>query len=133
MSGLGALDAEVSFVGQVIDPDTRTFTIEVELENRNGLLKPDMIAGLLVERATIADEIVIPRNAILRNETGTSVFVAQEVNGVKIASLVPVQTGLTSGSLVQITDGLAEGDEVVVTGTRILSLGDELNVLNRQP
>lgn len=132
MSGLEALDAEVSFVGQVIDPETRTFTIEVELENRDGKIKPDMIAGLSVERTTISDAIVIPRNAILRNERGTSVYVAEMVQGVKVASLVPVQTGLTSGSLVQITDGLSVGDEVVVTGTRILSLGDELKILQSE-
>ena len=132
MSGLEALEAEVSFVGQVIDPDTRTFTIEVELENRDGMIKPDMIAGLSVERTTIPDAIVIPRNAILRNERGTSVYVAEMVQGVKVASLVPVQTGRTSGSLVQITDGLSVGDEVVVTGTRILSLGDELKILQSE-
>ena len=129
LSGLQELEAVVSFTGQVIDPDTRTFTVEVQLTNQSGRIKPDMIAGLSIERMTLPDAVVIPRTAILRNEQGTSVFVAKAEQGVKTAALVAVETGLTSGSLVQITQGLSEGDEVIVTGTRILSLGDKLNII----
>jgi len=96
------------------------------------MIKPEMVVDLLLDRATLNDVIIVPRTAVLRNETGESVFVASEQNGNKIARLVDVQTGPASGPLVQIVNGLEEGDEMVVSGVRNLSEGDELNILNTE-
>ncbi len=124
--------SEVTYAGNVIDPDTRTFTVEIELSNPDRRIKPDMVADLQVKRSTLSDVIVIPRTAILRDEEGVSVFRSTEENGRKIAELVDVRTGPASGALIQIIEGLSEGDEVVVSGMRTLSIGDELNVLKNE-
>jgi multidrug efflux pump subunit AcrA (membrane-fusion protein) len=61
-----------------------------------------------------------------------SVFISRVENGIKSAELVDVSTGLSSGPVVQILSGLEEGDEVVVSGMRSLSIGDQLNVIQTE-
>lgn len=124
--------SRISSAGSVIDPDTRTYTIEIELSNPDQLMKPDMVADLRVKRQLLEDVVIIPRTAIVRDETGVFVFVAREENGRKIADLAEVRTGTASGPLIQILEGIGEGDEVVVSGMRNLSIGDELNVLRTE-
>ena len=127
-----AFTSEVTYAGNVIDPDTRTFTVEIELSNQGEVIKPDMVVDIQVKRSTLDNVIVIPRTAIVRDEEGVSVFRSREENGRKIAELVDVRTGPASGPLIQVVDGLSEGDEVVVMGMRTLSVGDELNVLQNE-
>lgn len=122
----------ITYAGNVLDPETRTYAIEIELGNSAQLIKPEMVADLIVERRTLQDVIVIPRTAVLRDEDGQSVFVAVEENGRKFARVVDVNTGPASGVLIQISRGLSGGDEVVVSGVRNLSAGDELNILNTE-
>ncbi len=125
-------ESRISYAGSVIDPDTRTYTVEVELNNPEGLIKPEMVADLRVKRQSLENVVIIPRTAIVRDETGVFVFVAREENGRKIANLNEVKTGTASGPLIQVLEGIHEGDEVVVTGMRNLSIGDELNVLKNE-
>lgn len=127
--GMEPRQSRITVAGNVIDPDTRTFTVEIELNNSDERIKPDMVVDLQVKRTTMEDVIVIPRTAIIRDEEGTSVFRSNSENGRKMAELVSVRTGVTSGPLIQIVDGLKQGDEIVVVGMRTLSIGDALNVL----
>jgi len=130
--GGGERTAAISYSGNVIDPDTRTYTVEVELANPQQIIKPDMVVDLRVNRETLEDAVIIPRTAVIRDETGAFVFVSKEENGRTTAELVEVRTGAASGSLVQILEGISEGDEVVVAGIRNLSIGDELNIITNE-
>ncbi|MCC5941188.1 MAG: efflux RND transporter periplasmic adaptor subunit [Balneolaceae bacterium] len=125
-------NSTISYAGNVIDPDTRTFTVEIELENPGERIKPDMVVDLRVKRSTLTNVIIIPRTAVLRDEEGVTVFRSADSNGRKVAELVNIRTGLASGALIQVLDGLEEGDEVVVSGMRTLSSGDELNVITNE-
>lgn len=122
------IETEVSFIGNVIDPSTRTFPVEIEINNANNRLKPEMVAEVQMKRKTIEDAIIVPRTAIVRDENEVFVFVAREENGKKIAELTEVRTGLASGPLIEIVGGLSAGDEVIVAGMRTLSVGDRLNI-----
>lgn len=128
--GTDAIKANITYAGNVIDPETRTYAVEIEIDNPDGLVKPDMIADLQIKRTTIEGVVLLPRTAVLRNEEGAAVFRSKQENGRKIAELVTVETAAASGPFVQIVSGIEIGDEVVVSGMRTLSSGDELNVLN---
>lgn len=130
--GIEPIESRVAYSGNVVDPDTRTYTVEVELNNSEGIIKPDMIAELQVKRSTLQNVLIIPRTAVLRDEEGASVFISRSENGVKYAELVNVATGMSSGPVIQILSGLEEGDEVVVSGMRSLSIGDQLNVIQTE-
>ena len=130
--GVDPIESRISYAGNVIDPDTRTFTVEVELNNPEGIIKPAMIVELQVKRSTLQNVLIIPRTAVLRDEDGASVFVSRTENGNKYAELVNVNTGMSSGPVIQIVSGLEVGDEVVVSGMRSLSIGDQLNVVQTE-
>ena len=125
-------ESSVSFAGSVIDPDRRTFPIEVEMRNPEGLIKPEMVVNLRVKRRAIRDAIVVPRTAIVRDEGSVNLFVVREENGHKVSELVEIRTGTATGPVVEILEGLQEGDEVVVAGMSNLSIGDRLNIIQNE-
>jgi membrane fusion protein, multidrug efflux system len=125
-------ESTITYASNVLDPETRTYAIEVEIRNSEQLIKPEMVVDLLLERRTLENVIIIPRTAVLRNEDGQSVYIASEQNGDKVARLVNVETGSAGGALIQIVNGLSDGDELVVNGVRNLSEGDVLNILNTE-
>lgn len=126
------VDSKISYISNVIDPDTRTFTAEIEVNNRDYTIKPEMIVDLRVRRKTIENAIIIPRTSVLRDEDGVNIFVASEEDGHKVARIRSIETGQASGALIEIISGLNDGDEVIITGMRSLSDGDRLNILTTQ-
>lgn len=126
------VDSKISYISNIIDPDTRTFTAEIEVNNRDYTIKPEMIVDLRVRRKTIENAIIIPRTSVLRDEDGVNIFVASEENGHKVARIKKIETGHASGALIEIVSGLNDGDEVIVSGMRNLSDGDRLNILTTQ-
>ncbi|WP_372902906.1 efflux RND transporter periplasmic adaptor subunit [Rhodohalobacter sp.] len=127
-----SMESQITYASNVLDPETRTYAIEIEMQNSGQLIKPEMVVDLMLKRRTLQDVIIVPRTAVLRDEDGQSVYIAEEDDGQKFAQLVSVQTGSASGPLIQITNGLSAGDEMVVTGVRNLSEGDALNILTTE-
>jgi len=127
-----SMESQITYASNVLDPETRTYAIEIEMQNSGQLIKPEMVVDLMLKRRTLQDVIIVPRTSVLRDENGQSVFIAREENGRKFARLVNVETGSASGPLIQITNGLSAGDELVVTGVRNLNEGDALNILTTE-
>ncbi|AXI99847.1 membrane fusion protein, multidrug efflux system [Cyclonatronum proteinivorum] len=130
--GGGEVNSAVTFAGSVIDPDRRTYTVEIEMENPDGLIKPEMVVNLRLKRRAIEDALIIPRTAIIRDEGSENIFVAREENGHLVAALTEIRTGTATGSLIEVLEGLQEGDQVIVSGMSALSVGDRLNVLRNE-
>ncbi len=114
--GAGVRTAAVTFAGSTIDPESRTFSIEVTVSNENGRLKPEMSTTLRVTRATLDSAIVLPRTAILRDESGPHVYVVDRTDSTAVARNQEVTLGSETGARVVADSGLAAGDEVIVVG-----------------
>jgi membrane fusion protein, multidrug efflux system len=119
----------IGFAGNVIDPDTRTYPVEIEMPNPDRLVKPEMVVELRIQWRRVENTFVIPRTAIVRDEEGQNVFVVRMENGHPVAELVRIRTGVVSGSLIEVIEGLSADDEVVVAGHRTLNQGDRLDIL----
>lgn len=126
--GGGTREATVTFAGNVISFETRTFPIEVEVDNPARLMKPQMTVQLMVTRSILEDAITVPRTAIVRDETGQNVYVVNRDAERPIAEYRLVETGRSTDGNVLITDGLFAGDEVVVAGITNLNVGDIVRV-----
>jgi len=111
---------EVALVGLEADLSSRTFPVEVELDNPRRELRPGMLVRALVELATYRDQVLIPRHAVLEREHGRAVFVADHGRALERAIL----TGAGTGEQVQVVEGLAPGDLLIVTGHQRL-INDE--------
>ncbi|MEZ4703341.1 MAG: efflux RND transporter periplasmic adaptor subunit [Rhodothermales bacterium] len=122
--------AEVSFVGSAIDPDSRTFPIEIRVDNAERLLKPAMSLRLYVTRNVLKDVLVVPQNAVLLDESGYGAFVVEREGNLRIARRREVELGSSYGGYVVVTKGVAAGEEVVILGQQNLTEGDAVEVVN---
>ncbi len=109
-----------------IDAATHTFTAEVNVANRDRLLRPGMYARVTVNFGS-NHSIVVPDDCVVKQQGSgvRSVFVLQADNTVKE---VVVTLGRHFGTEYEILSGVAEGDKVVVKGQASLKNGSKVNV-----
>ncbi len=103
----------IIFVSPTVDPESRTVTVRVEVDNNGLRLRSDMFVNVEFEQSTPGWGLVIPQSAI-EMESGTSYVYLQEEPNAFIR--VPVETGERMGDRVVITGGLRENSRVVVKG-----------------
>ena len=124
-------EGRVTFAGSAINPLSRTFPVEIEVDNPDGTLKPEMIAEVYVSREHLDDVLVVPRAAVLRDEGGTGVFVVTDQGGTPAASRRPVTLGPAYAGSVIIESGLEAGAEVIVLGQTTVTEGDPVDIVEK--
>jgi RND family efflux transporter MFP subunit len=124
--------APISYVASTVDPQNRTFLIEVVLPNPDRLIKPQMVANMSVTRRHVTDAIVVPQDALVRVEEGYVVFVVSEGAGGTVADVRAVELGPTRRNLVVIEAGIEAGEQLIVVGQKTVSDGDRVNVVGRR-
>lgn len=127
--GLDSRNAKIRFAGNLINPDSRTYPIEIVLNNQDGSIKPSMVVEMRVMRSELTSSIIVPRTSVVRNEEGLSIFVVAEQNGNLIAVQRTITISLSSGDYVVVDSGLEPGDRVVTAGFTNLSNGDFVNII----
>jgi RND family efflux transporter MFP subunit len=113
---------KISFVSSIINPTSRTITLEAKVPNTSKL-RPNMIAKLRVNDQTLPTTITIDQNLVQTSEQGDVVYVVAERNGKPVAESRKVQTGLSYNGQVQIKSGLAVGDKLITMGQQDVSDG----------
>jgi len=131
--GVGSREGVISFVGNVIDPDSRSFLIEIQLSNGNASLKPEMIADVFVTRAVLTSQIVLPQTSVLHDELGASVYIVDRSDGSARAVRRTVSLGASYGGKTVIAGGLEEGAEVIVVGQTVVTEGDLVEPVSATP
>ena len=110
--------AKVGFVGQRVDPASRTIPVRLELDNPDGVLRPGMSASAFIplgERG--ATVTTVPAAALQRLENGWFAFIPKEEG---IFERRQVGRGRTLGGDVEVLSGLKPGEQVVVDGAFLL-------------
>jgi RND family efflux transporter MFP subunit len=113
----------IARVAPVLDPATRTASIEIEIPNPGFRLKPGMYARVTVTTDERKDALVVPTNAVVDTGGRRGVFLAAENSTVSFRA---VTIGVEESSQIEILDGLSEGDRVVTTGAAGLRDGDRV-------
>ena len=111
----------VTFAANSINPSNRTFSIEAEVNNEDGRLKPEMIADVLISRQRIEDVLIIPRASVVRDEDGNSVYVVNRNTDPPTANRKMVTLGAMYAERVIAEDGLSAGDEIIVLGHKTIT------------
>lgn len=114
----------VQYVAVTAEKASRTYPLEVVVDNSEGLLRPGMILRASLVRRDIPEGIAVPFFTIVEREDGKAVFLA--VDGV--AKETPIEYGMFQGVLVEIVKGLKVGDAVIVVGQRDLVNGEKIHV-----
>ena len=120
---------KVRQVGNFINPNNRSFGIEVSLPNPDNLLRPNQVAKLKITDYTNKNAIVVPTGVIQKDGSGSNyVYVVQESNGkTGTAKKVIVEIGKSSENVTEIISGLSANDIIVVEGVNSISNGMKLN------
>ncbi len=119
--------ASVSRVSPVVDPQTGTFKITVEIVDARRRIKPGMFGRIGVIYDVHENALQIPRSAIIEDQGAASVFVVEDDHAVRRA----VQTGYGNKGMVEIISGLQDGEQVVTVGQASLKQDSRVNVINR--
>lgn len=114
-----------SFAGRVhhvspsVTPNSRTMTVEAEVENSGDALKPGQFATIRILLPESTPAVLVPLRAV-RTESGTStVFVIKDGR----AESRLVQLGQTEGDLVELKSGVVAGELVATSNVEALSDG----------
>jgi cobalt-zinc-cadmium efflux system membrane fusion protein len=115
-------EGSVSYIGDMIDPATRTTPVRIVTANPQGLLKKDLFVDVVIHDKASQDALVVPTAALLYDENNFP-FVYLQVGPGKFSQRV-VKTGGQQGDDVQILDGLKEGDAIVSQGSVFLQFAN---------
>ncbi len=126
------LQGEVRYAGSLIVPETRTFPVEIVMDNSERLLKPEMVVNLHITRRVLDEVLIVPRSALVRDEDGLQLFVVSQDGDFSKAEARRVVTGAASGVMIVIEEGLNPGEKVIVTGQTNVSDGDMVRIQNRR-
>ena len=116
VSVLTSAYADRAFAGRIarISPNvtaaSRTLTVEAQVENGEGLLKPGQFATVRISQPTGAPAVLIPARAVRTEQDVSRVFVVKDG---RVQERV-VQLGQTEGELVEVKNGIGT-DELVAT------------------
>lgn len=123
------MNGKISMVGRSIDPANRTFKVEVDLGNKSGNLKPNMLAEMKLEQAKQDNVVKLPLELVQEDVSGKIfVYTAEKMGDKYVAKKNFVTMGSGYEGMVIIEDGLASGAVVIRDGARLVKDGEEIIV-----
>ena len=127
-TGEAEFPGEISLVAPGIDPESRTFDVEVRLP-KNPSLRPGMAAEIEVTVVGRTDALVVPQDALVVKPDGTKyVYVIKDSKAV----MTKVAIGIESNDKVEVVQGLHAGDEVATVGQEALKDGMQVKIASAQ-
>ncbi len=127
------INTKIRQVGNYINPNNRSFTVEVEVPSNGGTVKPNLTAKVKINDYTNESAILIPQSIISENAEGdqyTYVTSGKDTQNIAQAKRVIIKTGKTQGDLIEILDGIKSGDELISEGARSVRDGQKVEIIN---
>jgi membrane fusion protein, copper/silver efflux system len=110
------IEARVTFLSPEYRANSQIVIMRAEIRNPDLQFKPGQRVQVFLTHSS-REAIAIPVDAVIRDESGTHVYVQSGLNTFQPRM---VKTGLEGFDFVEITDGLEDGDTVAVTGAYLL-------------
>ncbi|AXT51552.1 efflux RND transporter periplasmic adaptor subunit [Aquimarina sp. BL5] len=127
------IDTKIRQVGNYINPNNRSFTVEVAVPNKDGVIKPNLTAKVKINDYTSVKAILIPQSIISENSEGDQyAYVTSEknTNNIAEAKRTIVKTGKTQGDFIEILEGINNGDAIISEGARSVKDGQKVEIIN---
>lgn len=109
----------INFVNVKVDRATDTILVRGEIPNPDGILTDGQFVQIVLESGTPTEKVLIPQSALITDQQGIYVFVAQDGK----AAVKRVKTGGVIGAQVIIEEGVEAGDQVIVQGLQTIRAG----------
>lgn len=120
---------DITFVAPAVDAENRTVTVEAEIPNPEGLLRPGQFSTVQVRLERHENAAVVPEEAVVPTAKRMMIFVVEDGK----ASARTVHTGVRLPGRVEVLSGIAPGETIVVTGHEKLREGEASAVRARPP
>src|SRR5450432_3423305 len=111
------LTARIDYVSAAIDPATRRLLVRATVDNKDGLLKPEMFANVTLYSVGDHPAVGVPKQALIYEGDQVRVWVAYEDKSLELRQ---IKTGLTNGDLVEIEGNLKPGEQIVTKGSLLI-------------
>jgi cobalt-zinc-cadmium efflux system membrane fusion protein len=108
------LTAKINYVAAAIDSNTRRLLVRATIDNKDGMLKPEMFANVTIYSAGDRAAPAVPKQALIYEGDQVRIWVAREDKSVELRQ---VKIGLINGNLVEVTSNLKPGEQIVVKGS----------------
>lgn len=118
-------EGKVNLLYPTIDPTTRTFVVEIRLDNRDMRVRPGMFARVTLNFGT-ADHVIIPDKAIIKQAGSGERYVYVYQDGVVYRRVV--QLGRRMNDEYEIVSGIDHDARVVISGQYQSSIKDSVRV-----
>ena len=106
------VEGAISYVSDLVNPDTRTIRVRMELPNLSGEFKPAMLASMLL-KGPERERLIVPKSALVREENRDLVFVVDEGERFRLRQ---VRLGMEVGDSRVLLDGLRPDERIVAAG-----------------
>lgn len=116
----------VYLISPTVDPATRTFTVEITIENPGDKILPGMFARVNMGFGS-ANRVVVPDRAIVKMPGSGNKYVYVYSNG--RVSYNKVELGRRMDNTYEVISGVNDGDQVVIAGQSRLADGVEVEIL----
>jgi cobalt-zinc-cadmium efflux system membrane fusion protein len=111
-------EGKIAHVGDLVDPQSRTVKVRIEVQNPDQKLKPEMFARVTLRGAPSAPSLAVPSQAVLSDGAASAVVVALGDGKFQRRT---IEAGPERDGHVRVLSGLAPGERVVVDGAIYLS------------
>lgn len=114
--------SEVRQVGNYINPNNRTFKIEIAINNQEKMVKPNMTALLSINDYVNDSTLVLPIALISENAEGEKYVYAikKDSKNRKYADKRTVTLGKSQNGMVEILEGIKAGDAIIKEGAKLV-------------
>ncbi len=127
-----SVHTKVRQAGNYINPNNRSFSVEIPVPNEKGRVKPNLSARVMINDYSNPQALLVPQSVISENAEGEQyVFIAEdptdEMKGT--ARKRVVITGMTQGRFVEILSGLQPGELIIQEGARSVKDNQDVQII----
>ncbi|MCD6202054.1 MAG: efflux RND transporter periplasmic adaptor subunit [Bacteroidales bacterium] len=113
----------------VINDKTRTFKIEIKLNNPSWEIKPNQFVLVRFEDYHADNALVVPSEVIKKDIQGYFLYILSKEKNQNIARKVYITPGIFYKNLTEVKKGLNPGDQVMVKGYNEVSNGEHVKIM----
>lgn len=118
--------ATITNISPIINPNNRTFKIEINVPNSSGLIKPNLVAIVKLKEFSTPKAIIAPTNYIIHDGLDSYVYIVQKSDTTTIARKTKITTSESNATETIVTNGLKQNEVIITEGINEVNDGDAI-------
>ncbi len=119
----------ISRTGSIIDNMSRTFLVELLMDNKDEKIKPNQLAEMKLKDFGSSEAFILPSIIIKQDITGNYVYKLEETPTGPIAAKLYIKPGHSSVDMTMIVDGIKSGMKIIIEGYNLVKDGSQLKII----